>query len=103
MTGADVKAIRKALGQLLGQHISVRDLGLALGLAPSNAGDTVRKWEDEGPTGPAAAALTFMREATDIGECANDPNYRGAFEWQVRNMFLNAGVPPLAPERSRSA
>jgi len=63
MTGEDVKAIREALGR----RVSLRDLGLALGLAPANAKDTVRRWEEEGPTGPAAAALRFIREATDLG------------------------------------
>lgn len=73
MTAADVKSIREALGRTLGRHISCRDLGMALGLAPANAADTVRSWEDgsRDVTGPAAVALAFMRECTDI--CATNP------------------------------
>jgi DNA-binding transcriptional regulator YiaG len=66
MTGAEVKAIREALGEALGQRLSQQDLGLMLGLAPKNAGDTVRKWEDSVPTGPAAVALLFMAQGTRL-------------------------------------
>jgi hypothetical protein len=67
MTGADVKRIREALGRLLGRHVTCRDLGVALGLAPANAGDTVRSWEDgsRDVSGPAGVALCFISLATD--------------------------------------
>lgn len=87
MTGTDVKAIREALGRTLGRRLSCRDLGLALGLAPANAGDTVRKWEREGPTGPAAVALNFMREATDISSGAHGVAFEEVIEDMVRALF----------------
>lgn len=65
MTGADVKSIREALGRALDRRVSCKDLGLILGLAPKNAADTVRKWEDTEPTGPAAAALRLLHIACD--------------------------------------
>jgi hypothetical protein len=65
MNGADVKAIRLALRDVLGYEPSCHDLGLALGLAPANAKDTVRKWEADGPTGPAATALKLFALAVD--------------------------------------
>lgn len=80
MTGADVKSIREALGRALGHRVSCRDLGLALGLAPANAKDTVRSWEDgsRDVSGPAAVALSFMRDgadAPDAGAHVPDDNF----------------------------
>jgi hypothetical protein len=67
MTGHEVKTIREALGDALGRNVSQRDLGLALGLAPANAKDTVRSWEDgsRDVTGPAATALKFFALSID--------------------------------------
>ena len=83
MTGDDVRQIREAIGRLLGRKVSQQDLGLALGLAPANAATTVRRWEESEPTGPAAVALAFMREATDLSKA----DYGGGFEWTVRVLF----------------
>lgn len=67
MTGDDVKQIREALGAVVGRRLSQRDLGIAMGLAPANADRLVRQWEEGEPSGPAAVALRFMREATPLG------------------------------------
>jgi transcriptional regulator with XRE-family HTH domain len=75
VTGADVKRIREALGETLGRRVSQRDLGLALGLAPANAADTVRRWEHEGPSGPAAVALELLEIAASV-----EPGYQLAID-----------------------
>jgi hypothetical protein len=87
MTGAEVKAIRDALGRLLGRHLSQQDLGVALGLAPDSAGRTVRSWEKAGPSGPAAVALAFMREATDIGTAHGGHGFSDGCKCTVLGMF----------------
>lgn len=56
MNGRDFRALRRALG------MTQRELGLALGLAPSSADKTVRNWEDSNPSGPAAVAMTYMAQ-----------------------------------------
>jgi hypothetical protein len=99
MTGADVKAIREALGRAIGRRISCRDLGCALGLAPTNAADTIRKWEAEGPTGPAAVALMFMSGATDIGAPFN-PQHQIIIREIVRGLFRQL-APGASPAPSR--
>lgn len=88
MTPADVKTIREALGRALGRRVSCRDLGLALGLAPANAGDTVRSWEDgsRDVSGPAAVALDFMRDGTDVCH-HNLPDYRIGILRQLERLF----------------
>src|SRR5215472_858546 len=47
------------IGRLPGRHVSLRDLGLALGLAPANAKDTVRRWEKVSTT--IASVRTELR------------------------------------------
>lgn len=87
MTGADVKAIREALGPIVGRHVSCRDLGLALGLAPANAGHTVRRYEEDGPSGPTAVALMFMRECTRLACNNTGLQTREDIERIVRALF----------------
>lgn len=92
MTGADVNAIRMALGRVIGRRVSCRDLGLALGLAPANAADTVRRWERDGPTGPAAVALGFMRQATDLMDDFVQPATVEDIERMVRGLFSSRAL-----------
>lgn len=65
VTSEDCKAIREGLGNALGQRLSQRDLGMMLGLALRNAGDTVRSWEDRSKeiSGPAQLALRLLGAA----------------------------------------
>ncbi len=91
MTADDVKAIREALGRTLGRRISQNDLGLALGLAPANAADTVRSWEDgkRDVSGPATLALQFMREATDQG-IMRSPEFVSTMKRMVVDVFASS-------------
>jgi DNA-binding transcriptional regulator YiaG len=70
MTGAEVLAIREALGAALGRRISQRDLARMLGLADANGKDAVRAWEDgkKSVSGPAAVALQLLGYGAGIGE-----------------------------------
>lgn len=72
MTGADVKAIREALGRLLGRRVSCRDLGLALGLAPANAADTVRRWESDGPDRAGRCGADVHARGDRYGLCGRN-------------------------------
>ncbi len=80
MTGPDLRILRVRIGLMLGRHVSQRDLGLALRLAPNNAKDTVRSWEDGSRdiTGPASVACNLM------GDCIS---HGGAPMEFVRNLF----------------
>lgn len=72
MQGAEVKRIREEIGRALGRRVSQRDLGLALGLAPKNADDTARSWEDGSKpvSGPAALALELLLYCIQQGHIA---------------------------------
>lgn len=58
----EVHNIREALGSAIGEKISTRDFGMALGLSPDNASRSVRRWENTGPTGPAAVAMRYLEQ-----------------------------------------
>lgn len=68
MKPSDVKSIRAALGAAAGLSaagpgsLSQNAFGAMLGLSEGNARKTVDRWETEGPTGPAAAALTYIQQ-----------------------------------------
>lgn len=68
MSADEVKSARLEIGAALGRTLSQRDLGLMLGLAPANADRTVRNWEVDGPTGPAAVALRLMLHCARAGD-----------------------------------
>ena len=65
MTGAELKKLRKHLGEAIGQPLSVADMAKLCGLPPSDGADTVRKWEVTGPTGPVAELLRILAMASD--------------------------------------
>ena len=58
MTPADIRALRLSLG------LSTKAFGQAIGLAPTNGGRTVRRWEagTSIPNGLAMAALIELRD-----------------------------------------
>lgn len=62
MTGAEFAILRRALSAAVGRPLHQPELGRALGLKPDNADRTVRRWEEVGPTGPAALAMTYLAE-----------------------------------------
>jgi len=67
MSADEVKMARLEIGAALGKTMSQRDLGLMLGLTPASADRTVRNWETDGPTGPAAVALRLMLHCARAG------------------------------------
>jgi DNA-binding transcriptional regulator YiaG len=85
MTGHEVHAIRTAIANALVRNVSQRDLGIALGLAPENADRTIRKWEDEGPSGPGAVALRLMQIALSDDPVAGDGFVRDLFSSPQRD------------------
>ena len=72
MTGAQLRQLRKDLGDAIGRPLSVDDIAKLCGLPPESGGDTIREWEDStGPIGPVAALLSLLAVGSDhypIGE-----------------------------------
>jgi len=65
MTGAEIYAARRTLGEMwgVGRPLSYLEVARALRLRTDGRqpGDAVRKWErGEGPTGPASVAIEMM-------------------------------------------
>jgi DNA-binding transcriptional regulator YiaG len=65
LTGHELKQLRNALGEALGKSLSAADMARLCGLPPGNGGDTFRKWEVSGPTGPAAELLRILAMASE--------------------------------------
>jgi hypothetical protein len=65
VTGAELKKLRKHLGEAIGQPLSVADMAKLCGLPTSDGADTIRKWEVTGPTGPVAELLRILAMASD--------------------------------------
>lgn len=86
MTGKDVDAVRRGLETRLNTRITLRRLGMALGLDQGSARETVRRWVQRGPTGPAATALRLL------GRCARDQSLQGV---GISNAVAAAGVKAL--------
>jgi hypothetical protein len=62
MTGADVRAARRTLGEMwgVGRPLHRSELGRALRLEARDPGESVAIWERRGPTGPASVAIEMM-------------------------------------------
>lgn len=67
MTGEQVADIRKALGEAIGHRLSASEFGQMIGLAELSANRTIRRWEDEGPSGPGGFALRLIKACIDAG------------------------------------
>ncbi len=65
MTGPELRKLRDDLSDAIGRPLSVADMAKLCGLAPDKGGDTVRKWEITGPSGPAAELLRILAMASD--------------------------------------
>jgi hypothetical protein len=65
MTGPELRQLREDLGEAIGSQLSARDMAKLCGLAPSNGGDTIRRWEVSGPSGPAGELLRILAMASD--------------------------------------
>jgi hypothetical protein len=66
MTGAQLKQLRKDLGEAIGRPLSVNDFAKLCGLPPESGGGTILEWEHGyGPIGPVAALLSLLSVASD--------------------------------------
>jgi hypothetical protein len=64
MTGPELKQLRQHLGEAIGRPLSAADMARLCGL-PAGSGDTVRRWEVTGASGPAAELLRILAMASD--------------------------------------
>jgi hypothetical protein len=65
VTGPELKQLRNDLGDAIGKPLSAADMAKLCGLAAGSGGDTIRRWEVSGPTGPAAELLRILAMASD--------------------------------------
>ena len=65
MTGAELKQLRKDLGEAIGRALSTADMAKLCGLVPASGADTIRRWEVTGPSGPVAERLRILAMASD--------------------------------------
>ena len=65
MTGSELKQLRNDLGDAIGKPLSAADMAKLCGLPAGSGGDTIRRWEVSGPTGPAAELLRILAMASD--------------------------------------
>jgi hypothetical protein len=66
MTGAQLKQLRKDLGDAIGRSLSANDFAKLCGLPPESGGGTILEWENGyGPIGPVAALLSLLAVASD--------------------------------------
>jgi hypothetical protein len=65
MTGPELRQLREDLGEAIGSPLSARDMAKLCGLPPGNGGDTIRRWEVSGPSGPAGELLRILAMASD--------------------------------------
>jgi hypothetical protein len=65
VTGSELKQLRNALGEAIGNPLSAADMAKLCGLPAGSGGDTIRRWEVSGPTGPAAELLRILAMASD--------------------------------------
>jgi len=65
MTGAELKQLRKDLGDAIGRPLSAADMAKLCGLPPAGGADTIRRWEVTGPSGPAAEWLRILSMASE--------------------------------------
>jgi transcriptional regulator with XRE-family HTH domain len=65
LTGPELRQLRTDLGEAIGRSLTSADMAKLCGLAPANGGDTIRRWEISGPSGPAAELLRILAMACD--------------------------------------
>ena len=65
MTGAELKQLRRDLGEAIGRELSAADMAKLCGLPPANGADTIRRWEVTGPSGPVAERLRVLAMASE--------------------------------------
>src|ERR1700683_1834244 len=66
MTGAQLRQIRKDLGEAIGRPLTVKDFAKLCGLPTESGGGTILEWENGyGPSGPVAVLLSMLSVASD--------------------------------------
>ena len=65
MTGAELKQLRRDLGEAIGRPLSASDMAKLCGLETKSGADTIRRWEVSGPSGPAGKLLGILAMASD--------------------------------------
>jgi len=65
VTGAELKQLRKDLGEAIGRPLSAADMAKLCGLPPASGADTIRRWEVTGPSGPIAERLRILAMASE--------------------------------------
>jgi hypothetical protein len=66
VTGAELKQLRKDLGDAIGRAMSAADMAKLCALPPGGGADTIRRWEVSGPSGPAGELLRILAMASDL-------------------------------------
>jgi hypothetical protein len=64
VTGAELKQLRKDLGEAIGRELSNADIANLCGLPPGST-DMILRWEVTGPSGPAGELLRILAMACD--------------------------------------
>ncbi len=65
MTGPELRKLRDDLGDAIGRALSLADMAKLCGLGPEKGGETIRKWEITGPSGPATELFRILAMASD--------------------------------------
>ena len=65
VTGSELKQLRSDLGEAIGRPLTAVDMAKLCGLPAGNGGDTIRRWEVSGPSGPAGELLRILAMACD--------------------------------------
>jgi hypothetical protein len=65
LTGPELRQLRTHLGEAIGRSLTPADMAKLCGLTPANGGDTIRRWEISGPSGPAGELLRILAMACD--------------------------------------
>jgi len=99
MSGAELKAIRRKIGEALGDRLTYLDMAALIGLADpaGNGKDTYRKWEDgDGPSGPVAVLVSLILAGLTVDGFEADHDYHVAIQqWFVGFVRDRVGIVPL--------
>jgi len=60
-----MRQLRQDLGDAIGRPLSAAEMAKLCGLECGDGGDTVRRWEVSGPSGPAGKLLRILAMASD--------------------------------------
>jgi DNA-binding transcriptional regulator YiaG len=84
MTGPELKRLRASLGSAIGRQLSTADMARLCGL-PAESGDTIRRWEVSGPSGPACELLRILAMASEEYPILDNFNVFDRFDVRERD------------------